>query len=240
MGCKQEPLKFTIATAANMQYAMPELTKAFTDRTGIECQTILGSSGKLTAQINEGAPFDFFIAANMNYPNTLHENGHTTTPPKTYAYGQLVLWSMKKFQKLSINLFTNKRLKQIAIANPKTAPYGKAMESVLAYYGILDSVRHKLVYGENIAQTNQFILSEAVDFGFTAKSVVLAPQHQNKGKWNDVPLKSYRPIAQGMVILNHRKEQFDVSQQFYNFMLTDQAKIILKKFGYITVEEKGY
>ena len=117
----------------------------------------------------------------MKYPFDLYNDGFTTKKPNIYANGKLVLWSMIDTIKPSISLLLQKNIKHIASANPKTAPYGAATEQVLKYYQILDSIKSKLVFGESIAQTNQFITTKAAEIGFTAKSVILSPIIKNKG-----------------------------------------------------------
>jgi len=231
--CKEETSeKITIATAANMQYAVKEIAVTFTKETGIECQTIIGSSGKLTAQIIEGAPFDVFISADTKYPDNLYSKGFTTTKPEIYGYGKLILWTLKDDIIPSIEiLFTNK-IQHIASANPKTAPYGIATEEVLTYYSIFKEVKPKLVFGESVAQTNQFITSKVAEIGFTAKSVVLTPVLKEKGSYIEIDQAAYTPIAQSAVILKNASENYINSEKFFNFLYSKKGKEILEKHGY--------
>lgn len=224
-----------IAVAANVQFAMRELKTEFQKETGIKVETIIGSSGQLTAQITQGAPYDVFISADMKYPNTLFKNKLAIEKPKIYALGSLVIWTLDEKIKLSNipDKLLDRKVKKIAIANPRTAPYGIAAVQALKHYGIYDKVKDKLVYGESISQTNQFIVSRTAEIGFTAKSVVMSPNMMGKGNWKEVDSSAYKPIKQGCVILkygndNHRKE----SQAFYNFMFSKEAQKILKKYGY--------
>jgi len=236
-GCHQQSnTNLTIATAANMQFAMEELIPAFTEETGIACETIFSSSGKLTAQIMEGAPFDVFLSADMKYPNMLHNEGLSTIPPKIYAYGQIVLWTQVDGIVPSIDILTEDYIKHIAIPNPKTAPYGKSAFEMLEYHGLLEKVKNKLVYGESIAQTNQFINSKATEIGFTAKSVVLSPKMRDLGKWVDVKKGTYKPISQGIVLLNSHESKRENAQKFYDFLFSTKGKEILNKFGYSVTE----
>lgn len=233
--CNQQKAPYlTIATAANMQFAMEELTTSFTNETGIKCETILSSSGKLTAQIKEGAPYDIFISANMKYPIELYNAGFTTQEPKIYALGKLVLWTMIDTLIPTIDLLFHKNIKHIATANPKTAPYGIPTEEVFNYYQLLDSIKHKLVYGENIAQTNQFITTKAAEIGFTAKSVVLSPFIKGKGIWIDIDERAYSPIKQGIVIIKNTSTSIDKKEKFYNFLFSKNGQEILNKYGYST------
>ncbi|MEM9823897.1 MAG: molybdate ABC transporter substrate-binding protein, partial [Bacteroidota bacterium] len=182
--CQQKTTaQLTIATAANMQFAMEALVHAFSEQYSMDCEVILSSSGKLTAQIQQGAPFDVFVSADMKYPNELYQNGFTLAPPKIYAYGQLVLWSLEKQVPLSVDLLHQTKFKHLAMANPRTAPYGRAAMEVLRYLKLEEQVEPQLVYGESIAQTNQFIVTQSADLGFTAKSVVLSPNIKGQGTW---------------------------------------------------------
>ncbi len=225
-----------IAAAANMQFALHEITETFTAATGIPCQLILSSSGKLSAQIAQGAPFDIFLSANLAYPRQLFESGHTTQPPSTYAFGKLVLWSLTDSIEPAIELLDRAAVKYIALANPKTAPYGRAAVEALRHFDMLERVESRLVYAESIAQANQFITSRAATVGFTAKSVVLSPALKAKGRWLEVDPEAYAPIEQGVVILKNKKEQYQAAQQFYNFLFSGQNKEILNTFGYSVPE----
>ncbi|MHB9013581.1 MAG: molybdate ABC transporter substrate-binding protein [Ignavibacteriaceae bacterium] len=227
--------KIIVAVAANVQYAMNDIKSAFEKSTGIELEIILGSSGQITAQIEQGAPYDVFISADTKYPDYLFDHGFTNGKPKVYAQGSLVLWTMRKDLDLKKGLqeILNANITNIAIANPKTAPYGRAAMQVLQNLGMENKVENKLVYGENISSVNQFIVSKAADIGFSAKSVVLSPAMMHKGKWIDVDSKLYDPIMQSCVMLKegintHPNE----TMAFFRFMFSDQVKDIFKKYGY--------
>jgi molybdate transport system substrate-binding protein len=231
----------TVAVAANVQFAMNELKHEFQNETGINTVVIIGSSGQLTAQIKQGAPYDVFISADMKYPLNLFKDKFAVDSPRVYALGALVIWTINKSINLKDDLgeLSEGNIKKIAAANPKTAPYGEATIESLKYFGIYNDIKSKLVFGESIAPTNQFIISGAADIGFTAKSVVLSPAMKGKGIWKEINPKTYKPIKQGCVILkygfkNHRKE----SEKFYKFLFSDEAKNILLKFGYKVSEDK--
>ncbi|MFL9833632.1 molybdate ABC transporter substrate-binding protein [Chryseobacterium terrae] len=231
--CKEKmPEELQIAVAANMQFAMKDLTKKFTEHSGIECETVISSSGKLTAQIKQNAPYDVFVAADMKYPTELFKEGFTTAKPEVYANGKLVLWTMKDGVQPSVEVLKTESIKHISIANPKLAPYGKATVELLEHFGIYKVVKNKLVYGESISQANQFIISNAAEIGFTAKSVVLSPELKGKGKWIDLDENLYSPIAQGMVIIKRDGAENKNAQQFYDFLFSVDAKKILQQYGY--------
>ncbi len=225
--------QLTIAAASNMQFAIAALTTAFTQETGIACQTVISSSGKLTAQIKENAPYDILVSANMKYPNDLFSSGYSKKKPKVYAYGKLVLWSMIDDMQPSIKVLLSDSIKHIAIANPKTAPYGAAAIEVLKYQNIYEDVKHKLVYGESISQTNQFILSQSAEIGFTAKSVLLSTKMKGKGRWVTLDDSSYSPISQGVVLIKPKGTESKEAKQFYIFLFSMKAKDILKTYGYM-------
>ncbi len=228
--------KITVAVAANMQYAFKALQQEYEKKTGTRIDAIIGSSGKLTQQITEGAPFDIFISADTKYPQTLYQSHLTADTPKVYANGVLVLWSVKPGVKPAANLLVllADNIKSIAIANPKTAPYGVAAEEILKNYNLFDKVQSKIVYGESITQTSQYIASQAADVGFTAKAIVLSDEMKGKGIWVDLDEKQYAPIAQAAAVLKYGKENHaEVSQKFYDYLYSSSAKKILRKFGYI-------
>lgn len=212
-----------------MQFAMDSLVKNFEFKTGIPCQTVVGSSGKLTAQIIAGAPYDVFVAADMKYPNNLYKQGLTFNEPKVYAQGTLISWTLNDSIIPSIKYLENPEINHIALANPNTAPYGTAAMEVLGHYQLDEKLKNKLVFGESIAQTNQFIHSEAAEIGFTSLSTIKAPELKKRGTWIEIDQQFYKPIEQGVVIL---KNQHKDAQQFYDFLFTEEAKQILNHFGY--------
>lgn len=235
-GKKDRDPVLTIAVAANMQFAMEELALAFTESSGVPCDLIIGSSGKLTAQIVEGAPFDVFVSADMKYPGTLAEKSLVEGQPQVYAYGSLVLWSISDSLDLSLSALKAPAVKHIALANPKTAPYGRAAVEVLRHYGIYDAVADKLVFGESIAQTNQFIISGAAEAGFTALSVVSSKEMTGRGRWISPDPASYDPISQGVVVLRGNSGVHPDAKAFRDFLFSAPGREILSKFGYYTDE----
>ena len=225
----------TVAVAANLQYTFEELKAELQKETGINIKSVIGSSGKFTTQIENGAPFDIFLSADMDYPKNLQKEGLTYNSPKIYAYGILVLWTMNNVDlSMGIEAVADSSVKKISIASPNTAPYGRQAVNALKYYHLYDQVNKKLVYAESIAQTNQFITSKAAQVGFTAKSVVLAANMKDQGKWIEVDQNAYEPIAQGAVILKHaQKNDIESAQKFFDFLYSDQSGEIFKKYGYV-------
>lgn len=224
----------TVAVAANVKYAFAELAQTYQRETGVDVEASYGASGSLAAQIRNGAPFDLFLSANMKYPQTLYDEKLAADAPRVYVYGVLVLWTMNPLDlKQGLPVLGGPAVSKIAVANPKLAPYGVEAIKALKHFKLYDQLAPKLVYGESISQVSQYILSGAADIGITAKSVVLAPSLQGKGRWVDVPADSYQPIAQGMVILKHGEAAHAKAvQRFVAFLASPAARAIFKKFGY--------
>lgn len=227
-----------LAAAANTQYAVDKIIDIFKSKYNINVRKVISSSGKLTSQITHGAPYDIFLSANMKYPLFLYKKGFVVNKPKVYAKGVLVIWTLKNFN-LKNWEESLKKAKKIALPNPKNAPYGKAAVTVLKKKGIFKDIKEKIVYGESVSQTNQYIVSKIADIGFTAKSVVLSPKMKNLGKYKDIDKNLYNPIAQGVVITKYGyKNHKDEVLKFYNFLFSKKAKEIFKKYGYVTRNEK--
>ena len=227
----------TVAVAANVSYAIKDLVKEFNiQNPDTKVNVILGSSGKLTAQINHGAPYDLFMSANMKYPYNLYKNDYAITEPKIYAKGSLALFSSKNldFSKGLVALLEDKDIRQIAIANPKTAPYGIASFEALKNAKVFDSVKSKFVYGESISQTISYAVS-ATDIGIIAKSSLFSSkmkQYKENINWKEIDSNLYTPTKQGIVLLKHAKDNKE-AKAFYDFILNEKAQKIFKEYGYL-------
>ena len=225
-----------IAVAANVSYAINELIAEFNKTNpDIKVEVVLGASGKFTTQIQNGAPFDIFLSADMKFPETLEKENLTATKPVIYAQGSVAMLSAKPldFSK-GIALVANKDIEKIAIANPKTAPYGTAAIEALKNANILDKVESKFVYAESISQAVTYAMT-AADVGFIAKSSLYdekMSQYKENINWISVDPKLYTPIDQGIVILNRAKDNKE-AKAFYDFILSDNAKKIFIDFGYL-------
>lgn len=227
--------EISIAVAANVSYAIQPLIKAFNEtHPKTTVHVILGSSGKLFAQISHSAPYDLYMSANMKYPHRLYEDNLTMEKPVIYAQGALALFSSKaRDMDAGLNLLKEKEIKKIAVANPETAPYGVATEEALQHAKLYDTLKEKFVYGESISQTVIYARS-AVGIGIVAKSSLFAPQmlaYKKDIHWIDVDEALYTPIDQGMVLLKNSEHQ-EEAKVFYDFMQSPKAKEILKSFGY--------
>lgn len=235
IGCRSKSAsKLNIAVAANMQYAIEDLVEDFTGRTEIKCNVILGSSGKLLAQITEGAPYDLFISADEKYPAELYARGLTSNLPVIYAFGQLVLMCGDSTWK-SVDQVNFNKIEKFALANAKTAPYGKAAEEVINYFGWNEQLQDKKVYGESISQTNLFIMTGSADMGLTSQSLVFSDKLGSIPNFILMPAESYSPMAQAAVILDSSARKEDAAE-FFKYLLSHEARAILKKFGYLVPE----
>lgn len=225
-----------VAVAANVSYAMNALKKEFNKlNPDTKIQVTLGSSGKLTAQIKNGAPYEIFMSANMKYPEALFSDNLAITKPLVYTQGSLAYLSNKK-QDFSrgMELLKSEKIVKIALANPKTAPYGKAAQEAMKNAGVYESVKKKYVFAESISQTVTYTIT-ATDIGFIAKSSLYSPQmarFKEGVNWADVQSGLYTPINQGIVVLKAGGENTEV-KAFYDFILSEKAQKIFIDFGYL-------
>lgn len=224
----------TVAAAANLKYAMTDIAKEFTKDSGINVKIVTGASGKLTQQIMSGAPYDAFLSADVEYPAKLANGGYTTTPAQVYAYGTLVLWTNTGADlNKGVAIVTDPTVKKIAIANPKTAPYGIEAMNAMKYYQLSEAASSKIVTAESISQVATYVTSKSVDIGFMAKSIVLSPEMKTVGKWVEIDPKSYNTIDQAMVGLKNASPENQIAaKKFLRFMYSAKAKGILKASGY--------
>jgi molybdate transport system substrate-binding protein len=194
-----------------------------------------GASGSLTAQIRNGAPYDVFLSADLAYPRSLIESGDAEGRTlKPFANGQLVLWTTRRDLELTSipALIGDKSVRKIALANPATAPYGRAAQEALEHMDLWKTAPARLVFGENIAQTAQFVATGNADAGFVALSLVLSSQLKQRGQWIAVPTSSYAPISQG-AILTRRGAANPTARRYLEFLSSDEARVILEHFGYL-------
>jgi molybdate transport system substrate-binding protein len=229
-----------IAVAANVSYAIGDLIKKFNEiYPETKVNVTLGSSGKLTAQIKNGAPYDLFLSANMDYPNALFKTKDAIFEPKIYAKGSLALLSVKQRNfKHGLGVLQSKLVKRIALANPKTAPYGKATKEALMKLGIYESIKSKLILGESISQTISYTMM-AADLGIVAKSSLFSKKMKKYKKnihWIEIDSSLYTPINQGMVLLKKASNNKQ-AKEFYHFILAKDGKNILKNYGYSVIDE---
>jgi molybdate transport system substrate-binding protein len=223
-----------IAAAADLQFALPEISAAYTRRTGNTVVVTYGSSGNLSSQIANGAPFDVLLSADASYPRQLIFSGNANSSSLTfYARGSLAVWFGPSVEigsaRPSIEALDSSSIRNIAIANPKHAPYGRAAEAALKSAGIYGRVAKKLVFGENIAQAVQFVDSGNAQAGLVALSLLLGSKHA--GAWRVVPIDSYPALDQAAVITK-RGEQNKDSQKFIDFLKSPEAQAIFQRYGF--------
>ena len=234
----QNTTTIKVAIAANLSFPMQKIKERFQkEHPQIDIEIISASSGKLTAQINHQAPFHIFISANMQYPNSLFNDGIATQKPTIITYGKVIGWSKKTLSSNSINtndliaLLQSDEIKNIAIAEPDLAPYGKVAQGWLKAQGIWENLSNKLVYGENVGKVNQYIYAESVDFAFTAASAQFFRDMSKKGSW--IPLKNQKGIPHGGMILDYGlTNEPEATKLFFDFLFTDEAQQFLIEFGY--------
>lgn len=222
-----------IALAANVSYAIDELIAEFNKtHKDTKVRVTLGSSGKLTAQIKHGAPYHIFMAANMAFPQSLYDDKIAKQPPVIYALGSLAILSKKETDFSSgIDVLKKSNIYKIAIANPKTAPYGTAAIEAFKSAGIYEEIKSKLIFAESISQTVSFAIT-AADLGLIAKSSLYSStmlKYKKDINWVEVDAKLYTPIEQGIVMIEDGKE----TKAFYEFILSNSAKEIFAKYGYL-------
>ena len=229
-GGEQEVL---VAAAADLKFAMDSLIKVFAaDNNGAQIKVVYGSSGNFYQQITNGAPFDLFFSADLSYPQQLQQQNKTLGAVKPYATGQIVLWSRKLDpSKKGMNSLLDPSVSRIAIANPAHAPYGKRAQESLEYYKLYDKVKDKLVTGENISQTAEFVSSGAADIGIIALSLALSPTMQQQGgRYWLIPAAAHQPLQQGYVLLSHARGNAN-AQKFADYIGSAKARAVLKYFG---------
>ena len=224
-----------VAAAADLKFAMDELSKDFEARTGTKVDVTTGSSGNFFAQIQGGAPFDLFFSADMDYPKKLEASG--LAEPGTlykYALGQMVIWTPANspidIAKDKWNALLDARVQKIAIANPPLAPYGRAAVSALQKAGIYEQVKTKLVYGENISQAAQFVQSGNAQAGIIARSLALSPGMKDGKAW-EIPADVHTPIEQDAVVLKSAKNKTG-ALEFLKFVQGAAGQAILEKYGF--------
>lgn len=225
--------KITVAAAADLKFALDEIVTTFRKTSpGDEVDVVYGSSGKFHTQIQQGAPYDLFFSADIGFPRELAKAGLAASEVKPYAVGRLVLWSASlDASKMTLDSLTNPKITRIAIANPKHAPYGKRAEEALRAAGVWDKVEPKLVYGENIAHTAQFVQTGNAQVGLIALALVISPELSGKGGYWLVPDKLHQPLEQGFVI-TRRAEGNPLARRFADYMSAKPARAVMIRYGF--------
>lgn len=225
-----------VAAAANLSFALEEIATRFSKDRGNRVELVFGASGTLTRQIRDGAPFDLFLAADEEFPKQLTSAGLTRDAGVVYASGRLALFAPHgspltvdaRLDGLARLVKANK-VTRFAIANPDTAPYGKAAEVVLKKRGLWDAIRPRLVMGDTITQAAQFATTGNAVGGLIAYSVVLGPGVASRGSYVVISESDHPPLRQRMVLM---KRAGAVASQFYAYLQTDAARTVFRRHGY--------
>jgi molybdate transport system substrate-binding protein len=226
-----------VAAAADLKVAFGDIIAAFQQQNpDIKVEVTFGSSGNFYSQLSSRAPFDLFLSADVDYPKRLVDQGFASADSGfAYAIGGLVVWVRKAspipVEKLGIDALLDPSVQKIAIANPRHAPYGRAAEAAMKRLGVYDKSKDRLVYGENIIQTAQFVESGAADIGLISHSLAVAPPLRDEGRSWDVPPDAYPPLEQGGVILSWARDR-PAAEALRRFILEDAGKEILRRYGF--------
>jgi molybdate transport system substrate-binding protein len=241
-GCRAAPEqparrgKVRVAAASDLNAAFPDLIMRFGASHDVDVSVSYGSSGNFYAQLLNQAPFDMFLSADVSYPNQLAARGLILAQSEfTYGIGRIVVWapsaSKLDVEHEGLQVLTQPSIAHVAIANPEHAPYGRAAVAAMQSAGVYDRVKPKLVVGENIAQTMQFVQSGAADVGIVALSLALAPNVKGEGRLFEIPASAYPRIEQGGIILKGAAD-VDAARAFRGFLLSADGQAILKQYGF--------
>ena len=230
------PRTLTVAAAANLEPALQEIIRGFeAANPDARVRTTLGASGRFFAQIQQGAPFDLFLAADASFPGRVVEAGLSSGPAFHYARGRLALWvpadSRLDLERAGLRALLDPSVRKVALGNPAVAPYGVAAEEAMRFSGVLEAVKEKFVLGQSAAQAAQFALSGAAQAAFLPLSLVLAPPLSNQGRHLILPPSSHRPIEQAGVILKGARDP-GLARAFVAWMLGPEGRAILARHGY--------
>ncbi|PPC97053.1 molybdate ABC transporter substrate-binding protein [Methylotenera mobilis] len=226
--------KINIAAAADLKFAMDEIVAKFREvNAKDDVDVIYGSSGKFYTQIQQGAPYDLYFSADIAFPRELAKSGFSFSEVIPYAFGRIVLWSATmEANKMSLDSLTSSKISHIAIANPKHAPYGKRAEEALRASRLWERVEPKLVYGENIAHTAQFVQTGNAQVGIIALSLALNPALANKGGYWLIPDTLHAPLEQAFIITK-RAQGNDLAKKFADYMRSSATRTIMTKYGFV-------
>lgn len=227
--------ELTVAAAADLTFALKEIATNYEKQTGTHVKIVFGSSGTLTTQIENGAPFDMLFSADIIYPKKLESDG-LTEPGSMYQYavGRIVLWTpndSKVDVSKGMTCLSSREAQHVAIANPQHAPYGRAAVSAMTNAGVYDQVKGKFILGENVAQAMQFVDSGNADVGIVALSLALSPTVISRGRYWEVPLESYPRIEQGAVIVKASRNK-EAAKSFLLYVRGAEGSAILKRYGF--------
>jgi molybdate transport system substrate-binding protein len=234
--------EITVAAAADLSAALQEVAANYEKRSGVVVKLSLGASGALTQQIQNGALFDIFFSADMDYPRQLIAGGQAESATLyRYAVGRLVLWvpqdSQLDVEHKGMDALLDPSVKKIAMANPRHAPYGRAAVAALKHYRLYEKVSGRLVLGENVSQAAQFVESGNAQAGFVALAHALAPAMQGKGRYWIVPAETYPPLDQGLVLTSRSPHRQDAAA-FLQYVKSAEVTAVLQRYGFSLPDQK--
>lgn len=233
--------RVSVAAASDLKFAFDEVVLAFRQQhPRVEVETTYGSSGAFFAQLSQRAPFDLYLSADIEYPRKLSAAGMTAPDSEfRYALGQIVVWVRREsslaVEERGLEALLDPTVRRIAIANPQHAPYGRAAKAALEKAGLYEKVASRLVLGENIAQTAQFVESGAADVGVIALSLAMAPAMKDQGRYYVVPRDAYPPLEQGGVILGWAADR-EAAAALRAFLIGPDGRAILARYGFVLPE----
>ena len=229
-----------IAAASDLIYCLEELNAAFQEQNpSVALKTSAGSSGNFFAQIQNGAPFDVFLSADVKYPAALAKAGLADSSSLTlYAIGRIVLWTLQPDIEVSqgLQILHDAKVRKLAIANPEHAPYGRAAQAALEHYQMWQALQQKIVLGENIAQTAQFVQTGNADAGIVALALVVSPKLADTGKFYEIPEAHYPRLEQAAV-LTRRGSEKPSAISYLAFLLSPEARTIFDRYGFRLPEQ---
>jgi len=227
--------EITVAAAADLQFAFQEVAARFEKQTSHPVKLTFGSSGNFFSQIQNGAPFDVYFSADIDYPKRLEATG-LAEPGSLYEYatGKIVLWVPARSKvdvSKGLQALLDSSVSKIAIANPEHAPYGRAAVAAIKHEKVYDKVSNKLVLGENISQTASLVVSGGADVGIIALSLAVAPPMKSKGHYAEIPANEYPMIEQAAVVLKSSQHK-NIAKQFMDYLKTPEIQALLRGYGF--------
>ena len=221
-----------VAAASSLRYILEDIKVLYHKvNPNSVIEVSLGASGALTQQIIHGAPFDFFMAADVTFPQKLQQEACTVGDIKTYGFGKIVLWSNTLDVSKGLSILSEKRVTRIALAKPEIAPYGAAAVQCLKFYNLYDVLKPKFIYADNVSQAAQFAETGNAEASFIAYALVIGPELCNKGTYFVPDPKSYKPVEQACVLIKNSKGNPE-ALKLMNFILSDACRPLFEKYGF--------
>ncbi len=223
----------TVAAASDLAFALDEIVSAFeSSHPSDRIEVVYGSSGKFHTQIRQGAPYDLYFSADIALPRQLAASGFAASEVTPYARGRIVLWSASlDATRMTLAALLDPAITRVAIANPQHAPYGQRAEEALRAAGLWDEVQPKLVFGENIAQTAQFVETGNAQVGILALSLALSPRLAKQGGYGLIPESLHQPLEQGFIVTK-RAEASALARRFAAYMSGPIARAVMTRYGF--------